>query len=338
METVKMGVVGLGRLGIEHAENIAFKIPNAELTAVCSVVKEEVDNIKNNWGVKYGYTDYYEMIKNDELDAVAIVSPSPKHVEHITAALETGLHVFTEKPLGINVEECKVAEKAVEKHNDKVFMLGFMRRYDPSYAYAKQKIKEEAIGKPILVKAASIDPEALIEGAIRFAATSGGLFLDMAIHDIDLVRWFLESEASTIYAAGGCYLHQEFAEFNSGDNVAALMQFKNGTMALFYAGLTAPHGYHIETEIVGTLGTLKISTVPQKNLVTILNQDGAVQECVSNFQERFKEAYLIEIQEFVDCIIENRKPDITVYDGTLATKIAYAATESFQKNKLVILD
>jgi len=338
MEKIKIGIVGLGRLGIEHAKNIAFKISNAELIAVCSVVAEEVDNVVNDWGIPYGYTDYYEMIKNDKLDAIAVVSPSPKHVEHIKAAFEAGLHVFTEKPLGVNVKECKKAEKLVEKHNDKVFMLGFMRRYDPSYAYAKQKIKQGAIGKPILVKATSIDPEELIDGAIRYAETSGGLFLDIAVHDIDLVRWFLESEVSSIYAAGGCYLHEEFAKYNDGDNVASLMQFKNGTMGLFHTGRNAPHGYHIETEVVGTLGTLKIGTVPQKNLVTILNQDGAVQECVSNFQERFEESYLNEMQEFVNCIIENRRPDITVYDGTKATEVAYAATEAFRENKLIVLE
>lgn len=337
MKKVKIGIVGLGRLGIEHAKNIAFKIPNAELLAVCSIVEEEIDRVQDKWGVKYGYTDYYEMINNEELDAVAVVSPSPKHVEHIEAALEAGLHVFTEKPLGVTVEECKKAEKAVEKHNDKVFMLGFMRRYDPSYAFAKQKIKEGAIGEPIMVKATSIDPEDTIEGAISFAATSGGLFLDIAIHDIDLARWFLESDAKSIYAVGGCYLHKEFAEYGDGDNVAALMQFKNNTMALFHSGRTAPHGYHIETEIVGTKGTLRVGTIPEKNLVTVFNKNGAARECVANFQERFAEAYLLEMQEFVNCILENRKPDITVYDGTRSTEIAYAATEAFRENKLIWL-
>lgn len=339
MEKVKIGIVGLGRLGIKHAENIAFKIPNAELTAVCSIKNDEVKYVQENWGIKFGYTGYYEMLKNESLDAIVISSSSPEHCKQIEAALDAGYHVFCEKPLGVTVDECKVAEKAVERHPDKVFMLGFMRRYDPSYAYAKEKINRGDIGEPFLVKATSIDPEDTIEGAIRFAATSGGLFLDIAVHDIDLVRWFLGgTDVKSIYATGGCYLHKEFEEYNDGDNVCAIMQFKNNSMALFHTGRTAPHGYHIETEIIGTKGTLRIGTVPQKNLVSIFNEHGVVKECVSNFSERFEQAYLLEMQEFVNCIIDNRKPEVTVYDGTISTKIAYAATEAFRENKLVLLD
>ncbi len=338
MKKVRVGVVGLGRLGKKHAENVAFRIPNAELSAVCSVVEDEVKQAKDQWGIPYGYTDYYEMIRNKELEAVLIASPSGEHCKHIEAALEAGLHVFCEKPLGINIEECLAAEKVVEKHTDKVFMLGFMRRYDSSYAYAKQKIKEGSIGDPIMVRAYGLDPESLVEGAIRFARTSGGIFLDMAIHDIDLARWYLSSEPEKVYAIGGSYLHKEFAEYGDCDNACAMMQFKNGTMAMLYVGRTAPHGYHVETEIVGTKATLRVSSVPQKNLVTIFDQNGAVQECVSGFIERFDQSYLNEVQEFVNCILEGRRPEVTVYDGTLSTKVAYAATEAFRRNELITIE
>jgi len=337
MQKIKFGIVGLGRLGRKHAENIAFKTQKAELAAVCSIIQGEVEQVQKEWGIPYGYTDYNEMLNNKELDAIFIASPSGEHCNQIAGALDAGFHVFCEKPLGISLDECKLAEAAVEKHPDKVFMLGFMRRYDPSYVYAKKKIEEGAIGKPILFRGYSIDPEAAIEGAIRFAAHSGGQFLDMAIHDIDLARWFLNSEAKSVYAIGGCYAHPEFALYNDGDNVSALMQFENGTMAFFVAGRTAPHGYHIETEIIGTKGTLRIGSVPQKNNVEILDEYGVRKECSQNFLERFEQAYIDELQEFVDCIIYDRKPEVTVYDGTKSTIIAYAATESFRENKLVLL-
>jgi myo-inositol 2-dehydrogenase / D-chiro-inositol 1-dehydrogenase len=335
MKKIKIGVVGLGRLGIKHAENVAFRIPNAELIAVCSIIEDEVIQAKKEWGIFNGYTDYYEMIQNKELDAVLIASSSSEHCKHIEAALKAGLHVFCEKPLGINMEECIAAEKIVEAYPDKVFMLGFMRRYDDSYYYAKKKIEEGCIGNPIMVRAYGLDPEALVEGAIRFARTSGGIFLDMAIHDIDLARWFLSANPVNVYAIGGSYVHKEFDEFGDCDNACAIMQFDNRSMAMFYAGRTAPHGYHIETEIVGTKGTLRISAVPQKNLVTVFDSNGAVQECVSGFIERFGQAYLNEVQAFVSCILENKKPDVTVYDGTWSTKAAFAATESFRKNILI---
>lgn len=338
MKKIKIGIVGLGRLGRKHAENIAFRVPNVELKAVCSIIESEVNDVQKSWGIEKGYTDFNEMLKNKELDAIFIASTSGEHCKQIEAALDAGFHVFSEKPLGISMEECLKAEKAVERHPDKVFMLGFMRRYDQSYLYAKKQIEEGAIGNPFFIRCYGIDPEIAIEGAIKFAATSGGIFLDLAIHDIDLARWFLGSEARNIYAIGGSYVHKEFTQFGDADNAAAIVQFKNDTMGFFYAGRTCAHGYHIETEIVGTKGSLRIGTVPEKNLVTVFNDTGAVQECVSGFLERFEYAYLNETQEFVNCIVENRKPDVSVYDGTKATKTAYAATQSFKENKLVILD
>ncbi|WZL72095.1 inositol 2-dehydrogenase [Clostridiaceae bacterium 35-E11] len=337
MQKVKIGIVGLGRLGRKHAENIAFRIPNAELMAVCSIIEEEVKEVMKAWHIPYGYTAFSEMIKNQELDAIFIASPSAEHCQQIADALDAGFHVFSEKPLGTTLEECKLAEAAVEKHPDKIFMLGFMRRYDPSYAYAKKKVAEGVIGKPILFRGYSQDPESAIEGAIQYAGHSGGQFIDMAVHDIDLARWFLESEAKTVFAVGGCYAHPEFAQYQDGDNVSALIQFKNETMAFLFAGRTAPHGYNVETEIIGTKGILRIGAVPQKNLVEILDEQGVRKECSQNFLERFEQAYIDELQEFVDCIIENRRPDVTVYDGTRSTVIAYAATDSFRENKLIRL-
>ena len=335
MKKIKIGIVGLGRLGRKHAENIAFRIPNAELIAVCSIAKSEIEEVQRAWGIKYSYTDYDEMLKNKELDAVFIASSSTEHCKQIEQALEAGYHVFSEKPLGVTIDEVKAAKAVVDKHNDKVFMLGFMRRYDPSYAYAKKKIEEGLIGETFLVRCYGLDPVGAVQGAIAFAEKSGGLFLDMAIHDIDLARWYLGEEFKSVYAIGGCYAYPEFGNFNDADNGAALIKFNKNKMGLFYAGRTSAHGYHIETEIVGTKGSLRIGTIPQKNLVTIFNENGAVQECVSGFLERFDEAYLAEVKEFVNCIIENRQPDVVVDDGVKSTEIAYACKESFEEDKLV---
>jgi myo-inositol 2-dehydrogenase/D-chiro-inositol 1-dehydrogenase len=142
LKKIKFGIIGLGRLGIQHAENIAFKIPKAELVAICDLSMKRVEEIKKQWNISYGYTNFDEMIKNKELDAVFICSPSHLHCEQIEKALEAGLHVFSEKPLGTTLEECKRAEKVVEKYPESVFMLGFMRRYDPSYTYAKKMIDQ----------------------------------------------------------------------------------------------------------------------------------------------------------------------------------------------------
>ena len=337
MKKIKVGIAGVGRLGKVHAQNLAFKIPNAELTAACSIMPAELEYAKKELGITDVYTDYREMLAKADIDAVAIVTTSSEHCWQIEAALDAGKHVFSDKPLGVNVEECKMAEAAVERHPDKVFFLGFMRRYDASYAYAKKKIQAGAIGKPYMVKCTGIDPEALVDGSIKFAATSGGIFIDMAVHDIDLMRWFLEDEPSEIYALGTTFKHPEFQAVGDDETGVATYKFKNGGIGFIHVGRTAPHGYHVETEIVGTEGSIRISPVPEKNLAVLYDGNGVVTECVESFPERFREAYLFEMQEFIDCICEDRKPDITVYDGTRGTEIAFATTEAWKSGKVVTL-
>ena len=333
MDKIRIGSVGLGRLGLAHAENIATKIINAELFALCDLNESLLNETADRLGVPHRFSSFEEMLKLDELDAVCLVSPSGLHTKQIAAALAAGKHVFSEKPLGVTVEECRQAEKAVEAHPDKVFMLGFMRRFDESYMYAHEKVEKGEIGKPILFRSYSQDPEKFIDGAIAFAGHSGGQFLDMAVHDIDLARWFLKAEPLSVTAMGGCYAHPEFGEYGDGDNVSCLMQFDNDAMAFLFAGRTAPHGYNVETEIIGTKGILRIASVPQKNLVEILDSGGVRRECSENFLERFETSYVNEIQEFVSCILTGKKPRVSVYDGTRVSEIAYKCKESFESRR-----
>jgi myo-inositol 2-dehydrogenase/D-chiro-inositol 1-dehydrogenase len=335
MKKVRIGSVGLGRLGLRHAENIVSRMQNAELAALCDVDKAKLDETAARLGVPNRFTSFDEFIACKDIDAVVLVSPSALHTKQIAAALGAGKHVFSEKPLGVTVEDCKEAEKAVEAHPGLVFMLGFMRRFDESYKYAHDKVARGDIGKPVLFRSYSQDPKKFIDGAIAFAPHSGGQFLDMAVHDIDLARWFTASEPETVYAIGGCYAHKEFARYKDGDNVSCLMKFKNDCMVFLFAGRTAPHGYNVETEIIGTNGILRIASVPQKNLVEILDGHGVRRECSQNFLERFDTAYVNEVQEFVNCIMEGRKPEVTVYDGRRVSEIAYTCKAAFEQGTLL---
>lgn len=334
---IKIGVAGLGRLGITHAKNIAYKIKNVELTAICDSDNKNLLKYKQQLNVEYGYASFPEMLENKELNAIAIITPSAFHCEQIEQSLEAGFHVFCEKPLGVNLEDSTKAKRAVSDHPDKVFMLGFMRRYDPSYQYAKKKVDNGEIGQPILFRSYSVDPISSIDSVLSYIPHSAGQFVDMAVHDIDLARWFLKSEPKSIYAIGGCFAYPEFGEYGDGDNVTALMQFENNAMAFFLAGRTAPHGYNVETEIIGTKSTLRIGSVPQKNLVEIIDKNGVTKECSQSFHERFEDAFKNEMQEFVDCILENRKPEVNVDDGVQSLKIAELATKSFKTNSLIKL-
>jgi len=333
MNKVRIGSVGLGRLGLQHAVNIASRIQHAELTALCDLDEVKLNETADKLGVPYRFTVFEDLAASKEVDAVVLVSPSALHTKQIALAMTAGKHVFSEKPLGTTVAECREAEKAVEAHPELVFMLGFMRRFDESYKYAHDKVKAGVIGRPILFRSYSQDPEKFIDGAIAFAPHSGGQFLDMAVHDIDLARWFTGSEPETVYALGGCYAHPEFAASKDGDNVSCLMKFKNDCMVFLFAGRTAPHGYNVETEIIGTKGILRVASVPQKNLVEILDACGVRRECSENFLERFDTAYVNEVQEFVDCIVGGRKPEVTVYDGTRVSEIAYTCKAAFESGE-----
>lgn len=335
MDKVRVGIAGLGRLGKVHANNIANKIKGAELVAACSIVDDELIYARNEFGIEATYNDYDEMLKDPNVDAVVIVTTSSEHCRQIEAAMNAGKHVFSDKPLGVTVEECLQAKAAVDAHPENKFFLGFMRRFDPSYAYAKKKIEEGAIGTPYLVKAIGIDPEATVQGSIRFAKTSGGIFLDMAVHDIDLMRWFLGAEPTEVYAAGCTFKHKEFSDAGDDETGVAMFRFDNGAIGTIHVGRTAPHGYHVETEIVGTDGTLRISPIPEKNLTMIYNEHGAVKECIENFGTRFDEAYRIEMEHFIDCVLNDKTPSVNVDDGVESTRIGFATTEAWKNGEIV---
>ncbi len=335
MERIRVGIAGLGRMGTMHALNIAREIPVAEIVAACSIVPAELEFAQRELGVRTVFNNYDEMLDKAEIDAVIIVTSTALHAPQAIRALQKGKHVFVEKPMGVDVEECLEIEKIVRQHPQQVFMMGFMRRFDPSYIYAKRKIEEGCIGTPYLVKATGIDPISSVPKVLEMEKYSSGLFVAMGVHDVDLIHWFLGSRASNVFATGGNYAFPEFAQYNDVEVGCALYELENGTMGMLHTGRTAVHGYHIETEIVGTEGTLRISPVPQKNLAIIYDRSGVRQECVAEFRERFQQAFLGEMQEFFDCIVTGRKPSLQASDGTASTRVVLATKESFLKKQLV---
>jgi myo-inositol 2-dehydrogenase/D-chiro-inositol 1-dehydrogenase len=339
MTQLKIGQVGLGRLGRIHAQNLSKYIMNAELFAVTSIVPEELDYAKNELGVKHCYTSYTEMINNDVLDAVIIVSPSGFHTVQISQALKKGLHVFSEKPIGIDLTTINDLLSELNNHPNTVFQLGFMRRFDDSYLYAKEVIERGDLGEITSMRCYGIDPSEGLPSFINFAknSASGGIFLDMSIHDIDLVRWFTESEFSTVYALGNSLAAPQLADYNELETGACLATLENGVIVYLLAGRNANHGYHVETEIIGTKGMIRIGNAPEKNLVTVYDDNGVIRPTSTHFPERFKIAFINELTTFVNSIINNEKPTITGNDGLKSTEAAIAMQESFEKNEVVKL-
>ncbi|MEN6364259.1 MAG: Gfo/Idh/MocA family oxidoreductase [Rectinema sp.] len=332
---LRIGIAGLGRLGKRHARNLAFKVRGAELAAACSVQADELAWAKAELGVDALYSNYGQMLDHGGLDAVYLVTSSATHAAQAEEALERGLHVFCEKPMGVSIEECRAVERAAAARPDRVFLVGFVRRFDPSYAYAKKLIGEGAIGVPFLVRSQTVDLDEYAAFQVQFVATSGGIFFDMNVHDIDLARWFLGDEVESVHAIGGSFVHPEFAAVNDADNTVALARFRSGKMAVLSVSRTAFHGHDTHTEIVGSKGILKIGMTPARNRVELFDAGGARVECVKDFYERFSEAFLAEAQEFVDCALEGRKPIVSAQDGTKATEVAFALTESFRRKSIV---
>lgn len=335
MDKVRFAVAGLGRLGKIHANHLSTQIAGAEVTAVCSIVDEELVYAREILGVKDTFKDYDEMLSKGNFDAVAIVTSSGVHCDQLSKALEAGKHVFCEKPLGVTIDECLAAEKIVNAHPELVFQLGFMRRFDPSYRYAMDKVRDGVIGTPYLVKAVGLDPLKLLPGAMKFLATSGGIFVDMAIHDIDLMRWFIGSDPDSVFAVGSAFGFPEIAAIGDVEAGCALYRFENGAMATIHTSRTAPYGYHIETEIIGTKGAIRIGQVPAKNGAVLYTESGVGVECVEAFPERFETAFLEEKRSFVDCVRNGKKPEIQVSDGVRSAQIALATTRALQSGELV---
>ncbi|MCE5256489.1 MAG: Gfo/Idh/MocA family oxidoreductase [Spirochaetaceae bacterium] len=334
---VRIGIVGLGRLGRHHAENLAWHVKGSALVSACSIVEQELAWAQDTFGIKALYRSYSEMLDNEKLDAVWIASSSSLHQAQIVEALDRGLHVFTEKPMGIDLRECRLIEEATARHPGTKFMVGFVRRFDPSYAYTKEMIGQGAIGTPFLVRSQTVDMDEYAAFQVKFVPSSGGIFLDMNIHDIDLARWFLCDEVASVYATGGSYVHPEFETVDDADNTAALLKFRKGGMAILSASRTAFHGHDTHTEVTGSKGILKIGLSPSRNRVEILDSTGIRTECVRDFYERFSEAFLAEAQDFIDCIITDKAPRMSAHDGTKATEVGFALTKSFRTGSIVSL-
>lgn len=335
MKKLRIGIAGLGRLGKIHAYNLACRVPNTELVAACATSDASLSYAKETLGVTNLYKSFDEFVNCKDMDAVLICTPSDKHCKEIELAFDKGLHVFTEKPLGVSVEDCKIAEAAVEKHKDLKFMIGFMRRFDKSYAYAKEKIKKGDIGTPYLVKCTSMDAESTIEGTIKYSEHSAGIFLDLGVHDIDLMHWFLESEATEVDAKGATFKYKKLKENGDEEAAIASYMFKNGAMGFLHVSRAGAHGNHVETEIVGTDGSIRIGGVPGIADAKLFRTGGITTECVEEFTERWQDAYVNELEIFADCVLNNKPMPNTVYDGTYAAKVGIATTESLKKLSVV---
>ena len=337
-DRLRIGIAGLGRLGRHHAENLARRIPRAELLAACSPVAEELAWAKKTLGVQRVHGRYEDLLAERDVQAVFIVTPTALHPGQIVAALHAGKHVFCEKPLSLELADCHRVQAEAAKRPDLKVMIGYGRRFDPSNRDAYDKIQAGLIGRPFLVRSQNLDLNDPSGFFVRFAPTSGGIFLDCTVHDIDLARWFLgDPKPARVFAAGVVAVHEGLSEFGDVDNGVATCEFTEGKMACFYASRTMAHGHETLTEIFGTGGRITVGQNPRLNRVDISDAHGVRNECTPTFYERFEEAFLRETIHFVDAVLENRAPALTLHDATEATRIGIALRESLQSRCVIEL-
>jgi myo-inositol 2-dehydrogenase/D-chiro-inositol 1-dehydrogenase len=330
-DTVRIGIVGLGRLGRRHAENLAFRVDGARLVAAASPVAEERAWAETTLNGVTTYPGLTELLTHPGLDAVWLVTPTSLHADQTIASVRAGKHVFCEKPLALDIADCDRAIAAAAGHPGQVVMVGFMRRFDPAYAEAKRRVDAGELGKVFAIRCVSEDPVDPSGFFVRFAPTSGGIFLDCCIHDIDLVRWMLSGPKPTSVAAvGSRILTPALESCGDVDTASAIVAFEGGAIADFTVTRTSHRGYEASMTVVGSEATLEIGRGIPKIPLTLDSGGGRSVAGQADFFDRFGEAFLHEARAFVDAVRNRGPTPLSLEDAREATRLACAMREALK--------
>ena len=340
MKSDKLGVcvIGAGRAGLIHAVNFAKGIKNARLTAIAEPNRETAQQACRELELDRHYQDYRQALEDDAVDAVVVVTPTAYHKDIVVAAADAGKHILCEKPMAMTVAECDAMIAAAEKNNV-VLQIGFMRRFDRSFVYAKEQIEQGAIGDVVLVKSLTRGPSIPQRWQYDIAKSNGPL-AEVNSHDIDTLRWFTESEFEQVFAIAGNYrcpeARAEFPDFY--DNVVMVATFANGLQGSIDGAVSVRYGYDARLEVVGTQGVLFVGRLDQSGVVVCNQSSGLKAPAVASWRNLFAEAYRYEDQGFVDAILNGMPPAVTGHDGKMAVKVVNAGNQSIQEKRPVIVN
>jgi inositol 2-dehydrogenase len=328
---LRVGLIGLGRLGRVYARDLSTRLAETRLTAVADTSADLAASIAEEFDVPRSYGSAEELIADRDVDAVIIVSPTHTHKDVVLAATAGGKPTFCEKPLAISLDECREMQGAVARSGI-FFQMGFMRRFDPGYAAGKAQIDEGRIGTPVVFKSTSRDP---FRPSLEYAnpASSGGILIDMGIHDFDLARWFM-GEVATVSAIGGVLAYPEMKTIGDMDNAIATLVFADGRLGVIDLTRNGVYGYDISTELLGTAGTVRIGYIRETPVLT-MTKNSVAHDTVPYFMERFERAYSRQLQNFAQNVLNDREPPITVKDGVEALRVALAAVEACRTGRAV---
>ncbi len=323
---VNVGLIGIGRLGRVYARDLATRVTGVRLAAVADTNAKLAEDMARELDVPRWYMDPLAMMDDPGVDAIVVVSPTDTHCDLVVGALERGKPVFCEKPPALSLSETQVMKDAVTRVKG-FLQMGFMRRFDAGYAGAKKRIDEGLIGTPIVFKSSSRDP---YRPSLEYAnpKSSGGMIVDMGIHDFDLARWFM-GEAASVTAVGATIAYPELAQVGDIDNAIVTLTFESGRLGVVDLSRSGVYGYDIFGELLGTTGTIRIGYLRETPLF-VMTKNQVAHDTVPFFMERFRDAYTVQLQNFVDNLRNDREPAITIDDASGSLRIALAATRAHE--------
>ncbi|KAI1206296.1 NAD(P)-binding protein [Annulohypoxylon truncatum] len=339
---LKVAVAGLGRMGKRHAMNFMNRTPRAELVAAFSPDPNELKWAKENlepFGVTL-YTDYNKMIQHPGLEAVVIGTATSVHAEESIQAMEKNLHVLCEKPLSTKVEVCKQVVAEAQKRPHLKVMCGFSRRFDASYRDAHDKVERGLIGRPSVIRSQTCDKHDPGGFFVAYAAWSGGVFVDMSIHDIDLTLWFFGDDVvlKSVSAYGIRAVQPDLAKYNDYDNAVGIVEFHDGRIAYYFCSRMMAHGQEDTTEIIGTEGKLSVNVNPQLNLVNRYHSGGITREVPHDYYGRFEMAFVEESNEFVSACLDDKPLPYKLTNAVKAVEIGSYIQEALVQEKQIRFD
>ena len=327
---VGVGVAGLGRIGLHHAENVAGRVPSTDLVRVVdadgTLARATGERLAAAWS-----TAYQDLLDDADVEGIVIATPTPLHVEMVEQAAAAGKHVLCEKPIALDLAGTVAAVDAAREARV-LLQVGFHRRFDPDSAAAAAGIRAGELGEVYLFRATLRDKQ---PPPISYIKGSGGFFVDVSIHDLDAARW-LVGEIEEVTAFGAALSDPEFVRVDDVDNAVIVLRFASGALGVIDESRVAGYGYECSTEVVGSLATVRIDDHRKVNNVWLTPGSAAV-DWVDDFKERFPEAYALELESFAAAIREGRPPEVTGEDGLAAFILAQACERSFRDRRTVRL-
>ncbi len=330
---LRFGVIGAGRIGKIHAENLATRIPGVEVGTIADIDLKSAQELAVRLHVPVAVDDYHALLSDPNIDAVAICSSTDTHAKIIIEAARAGKHIFCEKPIDYDLSRIDAALEAVERAGVKL-QIGFNRRFDPNFRKVRAMIVDGKIGEPQIIRITSRDPA---PPPVSYIKVSGGMFLDMTIHDFDMARYLSGSEVVEVYTAAGVLVDPGIGEAGDVDTAVITLYFANGAMGTIDNCRKAAYGYDQRVEVFGSEGMLQAhNNTPDNDIY--FNADGVHSaKPLHFFLERYMDSFIAELKDFVQSIVDDTTPPVVGKDGRIPVMIAMAAKKSYLEHRPVRL-